>query len=79
MSAAFVEAAEHFVIFQTEYLDPDDQAFEPADEQVSEDHADPVGMSALRAGELQNHFHDRGVADGKSADTDERDRIREVA
>ena len=41
-SASFIEPAEHLIVFQTEYLNSDDQTFHTADEQVSEDHNDPV-------------------------------------
>src|SRR5699024_10880495 len=75
---AFVETAEHFVIFQTQYLDTDDQSLETADEQVAEDYADPVRMAALCTCKLQHHFHNSGVADCKRSDTDEGARIGEV-
>ena len=75
MTAAFVEAAEHLVVFQTEYLNADDESLESAHEQVAEDNADPVGVAALRACKLQDYFHDRRMADSKCADTDKRDCI----
>ena len=70
MSAAFIEAAEHLVIFETEYLYADDQSLKTTDEQVAEDHADPVGMPALRSCKLQDDFHDGRMADRKCSDTD---------
>ena len=75
MAAALVETAEHFVIFQTQYLDADDQPFESADEQIAEDYADPVGIAALRAGELQYDLDEGRVADSECTDTDEGDRV----
>ena len=68
-AAATVETAEHFVIFQTEYLDADDQSFKSADEQIAENNTDPVRMSALCTCQLQYHFHDGCMADGKCTDT----------
>ena len=41
-AGTFVETAEHLIVFQTEYLNSDDQTLHTADEQVSEDHNDPV-------------------------------------
>jgi len=71
MAAALVEAAEHLVVFQTQYLNAHDQSFKSAHEQVAEDYSQPVRVPALSAGQLQYHFHDGRMADGKSADTDE--------
>ena len=71
MAAAFVETAEHLVIFQSENLDADDESLEGTYEQVSGDHSDPVGISALRARKLEHDFHNGRVADCEGADTDE--------
>ena len=70
MAAAFVKTAEHFIIFQSQHLDADDQSLKSADKEVAEDHTDPVGITAFRSCQLQHHFHDGGMADGKRPDTD---------
>ena len=70
VAASFIEPAEHLIVFQTEYLDADDQTLESAYEQVSGDDADPVRVSAFCTCKLQDHFHDGRVADSKGADTD---------
>ena len=71
MTAAFVETAEHLIIFQTENLDAYDESLESAYKEVSENHAQPVGMTALGACKLKYDLHDRSVAYCESAYTDE--------
>ena len=79
-AAAFVETAEHLVIFQTQYLDADDQSFKSAHEQVPEDHARSSSGGPLSApAKHQDHFHDGRVADSESADTDKGDGVGKVA
>ena len=78
-SAAFVETAEHFVIFQTEYLDTYDQALHSAYEKVSEDNDDPVRTAVLCACKHKHNLHHSCVADCKSADTHEGECIGKVA
>ena len=65
-AAAIVETAEHFIIFQTEDLDSNDQSFESTDEQVAESNTIQFGMPAFCTGQLQYHFHDGCMADGNA-------------
>ena len=79
-SSPMVETAEQFVIFQTEHLDPHDQALHAADKQVAQDNDDPVGApSGLGACQHEHHFHHGRVAYCKSAYTDEGKGVGEVA
>ena len=78
-SAALVKTAEHFVIFQTEYLDTYDQALHSAYKQVSENDDDPVWTAVLRTRKHKYNFHHGCVADCKSADTHEGECIGKVA
>ena len=78
-SAALVKTAEHFVIFQTEYLDTYDQALHSAYKQVSENDDDPVRTAVLCACKHKYNLHHSCVADCKSTDTHEGECIGKLA
>ncbi len=77
-AAAFVKTAEHFVVFQTEYLDTYDQALHTAYKQVSENDTIQLGFRFC-ACKHEYDFHHGCVADCESSDTHEGKCIGEVA
>src|SRR5699024_12056322 len=57
-SAALVKAAEHLIIFQTQYLDSHDQSFQSADYDISDHQNNPVRRPFLCTRKHQHHLHD---------------------
>ena len=66
MSFAFIETAEHFVVFQTKYLDTNDQTLHCTYKNVTKYDNDPVDVSGFGSGKHQDYFHHSCVADGFS-------------
>ncbi len=78
-AAAFVEAAEHLIIFQTEYLDTYDQALHCAYESIAQHDDQPVDAApALSARQHEHNAHHGCMADSKCADTDEGKGVGEI-
>ena len=79
-AVACIKAAEYLVVFQTQYLDADDQALHGTYEQVAQNDHDPVGASSVgRSRQHHDNLHHRRVADCESADTQEGKSVGQIA
>ena len=76
---SFVEPAEHLIVFQTQYLNSHNQAFQTAHHDISDHKPDDIGASVRSSGEHKDHFHDRRVAYREGSDTHIGKRIGEIA
>ena len=74
-----VEAAEHFIVFQTKDLDTYDQTLHTAYKKVSQNYYYPVQVATFKAGKHEHNLHHSCMADCEGSDTDKGKSIGKIA